>query len=74
MEIERITFHDILKIYKAIFIIAILLVALRTIITDKDKIQQLEAENYNQYVEIDSLRETIYKYERGEENVILYVK
>ncbi len=66
MEIERLTFHDILKIYKAIFIIAILLVALRTIITDKDKIQQLEAENYNQYVEIDSLRETIYKYERGE--------
>ncbi len=66
MENERITFHDILIIYKSIFILIAAAILIITISADKNKIEQLEAENYNQYVEIDSLRETIYKYERGE--------
>ncbi len=74
MENEKITFHDILILYKAIFILIAAAILITTISADKNKIEQLEAENYDQYVEIQSLRETIYKYERGEENGILYVK
>lgn len=66
MEIERITLHDIFILYKIIFIIIAVIVVITTISEDRNKIEQLEAENYNQYVEIESLRETIYKYERGE--------